>query len=185
MPWPWLLAADPALAWGLPFPLACGVDARRRVPPLELLVEPREERLVALRAERFAALLWLLLALLWLLLALLWLLLALLRLLFALLWLLLALPWLLLALPWLLLALVLRLLGLRLLVPLCRELADDWFRPFVDPRLLFREADLDADVERLRLLARFDVPRSLAADISPSCFRLTCSSRCLGRVEQV
>jgi hypothetical protein len=77
---------------------------------------------------------------------------------------------------WLPLPLVLRLLALRLLVPLCRALAD-CLRSLFDPLLLVCEAVLDADVERLRLLARFDAPRSLAADISPSCFRLTCSSR--------
>jgi hypothetical protein len=128
--------------------LAPPLREERAVPPL------REDRLEPLRA-----LLWLPLALVWLLLALLWLLLALL--------------WLLLALLWLLLALVLRLLALRLLVPLRRALADDCLRPLLDPLLLFREADLDAEAERLRLLARFDLPRSLAADISPSCFRLT------------
>jgi hypothetical protein len=72
--------------------------------------------------------------------------------------------------------------ALRLLDPLFRALAalwrapdDDCLRPLLDPLLPDEEADPDAEVERPRLLARFDVPRSLAADISPSCFRLTCS----------
>jgi hypothetical protein len=183
-----LLCCELELVW--PLPLAWAPLARRLVPPLErlallrarfalllrerLALPPllREERLAPppllreervalpplLREERVA------------LLPLLWLLLALLRLLAPLLWL-----------P---VPLVLRLLALRLLVPLCRALAD-CLRSLFDPLLLVREAVLDADVERLRLLARFDAPRSLAADISPSCFRLTCSSRCLGRVEQV
>jgi hypothetical protein len=67
---------------------------------------------------------------------------------------------------------------------LWRALADDWLRPFVDPLLLFPEADFDAEVERPRLLPRFDVPRSLATDISPSCIRLTCSDGALGLAEQ-
>jgi hypothetical protein len=154
-----LLCCELELVW--PLPLAWAPLARRLVPPLERLallrarfaLLLREERLALpplLREERVA------------LLPLLWLLLALLRLLAPLLWL-----------P---VPLVLRLLALRLLVPLCRALAD-CLRSLFDPLLLVREAVLDADVERLRLLARFDAPRSLAADISPSCFRLTCSSR--------
>jgi hypothetical protein len=83
------------------------------------------------------------------------------------------------------LALVLRPLPLaRRLVPLWRALADPDLLSLLDRLLVVLVADRDAEPERPRLLARFDVPRSLAADISPSCFRLTRSGR-FWRLEQV
>jgi hypothetical protein len=102
-----------------------------------------------------------------------------------LLWLPLALVLRLLPLLWLPLALVLRLLPLaRRLDPLWRALAEACLLPLLDRLLLVLVADRDAELERPRLLARFDVPRSLAGDISPSCFRLTLLGR-FWRLEQV
>jgi hypothetical protein len=65
-------------------------------------------------------------------------------------------------------------LCLRELADVClRELAELCLLPLLDRLLLVFEVDCAAEVERRRLLARFDVPRWLATDISPSCFRLT------------